>query len=701
MAAAETAVSGQFLQQSLAKHRALVLTLAGITVASSLFYYLSASQPVRHARPLRRRNAVHRHGRPSAGNHASQPVEPEALARMDNSNAETHELGEDITGLAEAEAETEVGISQPPHPTAASSLAELVYYIAEESSLQRAYVHRGITCDECHNAIRGVRYKCSNCFDFDLCSTCEAFTTHPKTHVFQKIKIPIPGLVWNSPLPSIYPGGIEGQAPPELPKGIVRKLFETTKYEMDEIQALFDIFLSYANVLWPSDPTDVGRAINEKAFTTAWRPGIPAGRARSNFLCNRVFAFYDSDGNGLVGFEEFVQGIATLRRKSRQPQNQTRIIFDVFDADGDGWVSRKDVLRLFKGLYKLQKSIAWDEAGLELKKVDPMDSQKTIFSTHPLNRMLNSLPLSQQQLQPSEKPTDEDSPSEVYLADEMADSTEQDQIISEIERMFYGADISGGGEEPVSVEKSKGQQEPHHFLLDEEDPPLLEPWETSSIHSGRSSNSVADVHVEPNRVKTLSAESSEANGEACETTVSPANEDEEVDSTPVLEDVEPSATQSQPPNHQSPPMSRLVSNGYNIPISNTGIVQDTTYLIMEENINRILDQLFKAKEDLAVEVEQTKSRREEWHQQKSQSNHEKIREAVDPLAGELPKDLQKSGIYAAETTARFALLDDVEDEVKSSGGPGRLNFTEFEKLMSVDEGKRLGFLGSWRELGNF
>lgn len=38
----------------------------------------------------------------------------------------------------------------------------------------------------------GIRYKCVNCEDYDLCSTCETKNVHNPTHLFLKIKRPIP-----------------------------------------------------------------------------------------------------------------------------------------------------------------------------------------------------------------------------------------------------------------------------------------------------------------------------------------------------------------------------------------------------------------------------------------------------------------------------------------------------------------------------
>jgi len=41
-------------------------------------------------------------------------------------------------------------------------------------------------CDRCQNMIFGIRYKCNNCPDYDLCQDCvqHQSTCHDKTHKF-------------------------------------------------------------------------------------------------------------------------------------------------------------------------------------------------------------------------------------------------------------------------------------------------------------------------------------------------------------------------------------------------------------------------------------------------------------------------------------------------------------------------------------
>ncbi|THH02356.1 hypothetical protein EW026_g520 [Hermanssonia centrifuga] len=59
-----------------------------------------------------------------------------------------------------------------------------------------------VICDECHNPVRGIRYKCMHpsCPDYDLCQNCEALpiSVHPITHPLLKVKTPeasIPSLL--------------------------------------------------------------------------------------------------------------------------------------------------------------------------------------------------------------------------------------------------------------------------------------------------------------------------------------------------------------------------------------------------------------------------------------------------------------------------------------------------------------------------
>lgn len=53
-------------------------------------------------------------------------------------------------------------------------------------------VHPNVACDGCGiSPIRGARYKCQACPNFDLCEACEAKGTHPMDHEMIKFKRPV------------------------------------------------------------------------------------------------------------------------------------------------------------------------------------------------------------------------------------------------------------------------------------------------------------------------------------------------------------------------------------------------------------------------------------------------------------------------------------------------------------------------------
>lgn len=59
-------------------------------------------------------------------------------------------------------------------------------------------VRHAATCDGCDTPIVGVRFKCVNCADYDLCSRCEARnafdggSVHERTHAFLKLPFAVP-----------------------------------------------------------------------------------------------------------------------------------------------------------------------------------------------------------------------------------------------------------------------------------------------------------------------------------------------------------------------------------------------------------------------------------------------------------------------------------------------------------------------------
>lgn len=81
------------------------------------------------------------------------------------------------------------GVNSPVSPPT-GNLGETTK--TEMPSSHPMYYHEGIVCNFCERTIVGVRYKCCNCVDYDLCEECEAVNgIHDPDHVFLKLRKPI------------------------------------------------------------------------------------------------------------------------------------------------------------------------------------------------------------------------------------------------------------------------------------------------------------------------------------------------------------------------------------------------------------------------------------------------------------------------------------------------------------------------------
>ncbi|EJD54417.1 hypothetical protein AURDEDRAFT_110070 [Auricularia subglabra TFB-10046 SS5] len=52
-------------------------------------------------------------------------------------------------------------------------------------------IHHNVWCDACGSSVRGIRYKCNDCINYDLCSRChDRSNVHPDDHSFRAIDAP-------------------------------------------------------------------------------------------------------------------------------------------------------------------------------------------------------------------------------------------------------------------------------------------------------------------------------------------------------------------------------------------------------------------------------------------------------------------------------------------------------------------------------
>ncbi|PKX95644.1 EF hand domain protein [Aspergillus novofumigatus IBT 16806] len=221
------------------------------------------------------------------------------------------------------------------------NLLNLLYHIAEDQSRRDGYIHRQVTCNSCGAMpIQGIRYRCANCIDYDLCETCEAMQVHIKTHLFYKSQ------------------------PVCLPRALAKRLMKETNFENTELDALWDQFRCLASYEWPDDPNKLCMAIDRKTFDRCFVPHTSIRPPPPSLIYDRMFAFYDTNNDGLIGFEEFLKGLASLNNKSND--ERLRRVFRGYDIDGDGYVERKDFLRVFRAYYALSRELTRDMiAGME------------------------------------------------------------------------------------------------------------------------------------------------------------------------------------------------------------------------------------------------------------------------------------------------------------------------------------------------
>ena len=253
--------------------------------------------------------------------------------------------------------EQENGHDQTDHKK--QTALSLLYNIAEENARKDGYVHRGVTCNSCNALpIRGIRYRCANCVDYDNCEICESQQVHDRTHLFYKVRIPAPYLGKpRNPQPVWYPGK------PQLHENSLTKdnkatLCQLTGLEEPQLDALWEQFKCLAAVDYPDDPMTYYLAIDRGTFDRCFIPRSNARPPPPNLIFDRIFSFYDTNNDGLIGFREFVFGIQCITLK--KPEERLRQIFNGFDIDNDNFISRVDLQRMFKALFELHKELARD-----------------------------------------------------------------------------------------------------------------------------------------------------------------------------------------------------------------------------------------------------------------------------------------------------------------------------------------------------
>ena len=490
-----------------------------------------------------------------------------------------------------------------------------------------------------------------------------------------------------------------------------------TVVDQAEVEALYEQFKCLAGTEYPNDPYRIGGAISRKTFDKCIYLSFSARPPPPNLIYDRMFALYDTNNDGLIGFEEFILGLAALHTKPRLDDKWKRI-FKGYDLDGDGYVERKDFLKMFRAYYALSKEHVQDiVARMEEEMIESGASTNVLLGSQPISAAFPSLSL------------------EAHIGTGKAAAEQNLEMAGNV--------ILPSGTDEVTKEE-------------------MDRFRSQTV--GR------DSFVADRESASHASSSAGADGFPWETPVDFAIQNmtnlppsiaqvEERDETG-LSDTEniPPTTPVQPEHNTPDILTADASASHNedfdfytiAPEAEEDVGNEILYQVTQQGLNELLNMLFKVKEEGAVEAQKRRERRErEKGLKKSRSNASTPAPEGQSSQGDLDTNAQPSVSPSADFTTATTpnpqessstspapepptpcksggpsstiskaytryerykakmesdqdkFLDRIEAEIKERGGPGRINYEEFEKLMKHDGWRRFAFVGSWVDMVSF
>jgi Ca2+-binding EF-hand superfamily protein len=377
--------SSSTASSTLTRGRATVLALTTITAVFGSYYiyrtiFAEPSFEVVPGHELHRSNAIHRRRRRNAEPSTDSPANDEEAENAEDGHIAA--LADGATVVEDTGFDGEQEWDRPEESVRnGHNIVQLLFRVSEDATRRNAYIHRGCACNSCGAVpIRGIRYRCSNCADYDLCEGCESQGLHIKTHIFYKIKVPGPSFGPKNIQPVWYAGDPDSVMR-VLPKEITMKLSRETGFERSELDAYWEQWTFMASTDWRDDPDDINLAMDKKTFERCLVPSGGYRHTSPSLIFDRMFAFYDTNKDDLIGFPEFLHGIGYRKKKDKWAR-----IFEGYDIDGDGYVERKDFLRMFRSYYVLYRQMHRDMLeGMEEQHMSCTDAHRLVTSRQPLS----------------------------------------------------------------------------------------------------------------------------------------------------------------------------------------------------------------------------------------------------------------------------------------------------------------------------
>ena len=363
-----------------------MLGVAALAAAFGSYYiYRSSAPPDAHPTGLHRSNAVHRRRRrntATAGDDATS-LFVDSSENDEDAQVVARQLADGETVVDESAYQDDYSWNDPApvYQRNGQNIVQLLFRVSEDATRRNAYVHRGCACNACGVVpIRGIRYRCANCSDYDLCEGCESQGLHIKTHIFYKIRVPTPSFGPRHLQPVWYTGDPDSVMR-VLPKELIIKLSRETGFERPELDAYWEQWTFMANTDWRDDPDDINLAMDRRTFERCLVPSGGYRHPAPSLIFDRMFAFYDTNKDDLIGFPEFLHGLAY-----RKKRDKWRKIFEGYDINGDGFVDRKDFLRMFRSYYVLYRQMHRDILeGIDEQQMSTTDAHRLVSSRQPLS----------------------------------------------------------------------------------------------------------------------------------------------------------------------------------------------------------------------------------------------------------------------------------------------------------------------------